>query len=203
MDIAQRLMSGDLDEIITSMSQTDWLTLLLLTLLFMVIQNFITIIPVFLLITLNVTVFGWFSGYVWSWFCSMIGAIFAFFIVRFWLHSWFVSKVNVKWQKKLEMNGFWFVFGARLFPFAPTSIINITAGMSTIRFSHYLYSTMLGNALFYIIMSLAAFGIVSLDLSTSEWLILIVVLTVVAGTGIYIWRRAKQVKGHGVKRDSE
>lgn len=189
-ETARVLLSGNLQEML-NISRENILVYMVLTWMFMAIQNLLTLIPVFLLITLNVSVLGFFSGYMWSLICSIVGALMAFLLVRYWLQRLFIRKVNAKWRDQIETRGFWFVFGARLFPFAPTSLINVAAGMSTIKLSHYMFSTVLGNGIFFFILSLVAYGIVSMDVISLYGIVLTVIIAVTMA-GVYGWYRQRK-----------
>jgi uncharacterized membrane protein YdjX (TVP38/TMEM64 family) len=134
-----------------------------ITLLFMIIQNIFTLIPLILLITINVTFFGFFYGYLWSWFTSIIGSIIVFLIVRYWFQAFLLPKINKQMNEKIEENGFVVVFISRIFPFIPTSFVNIAAGVSSIRFKQFILATLLGNMIYIFALSLIPLGFLSLN----------------------------------------
>jgi uncharacterized membrane protein YdjX (TVP38/TMEM64 family) len=149
-----------------------------ITLLSMIIQNTFTLIPSILLITINVTFFGFFYGYLWSWFTSVFGSIIVFLIVRYWFQDLLFSKVNQKMNKRIEENGFVVVFISRIFPFIPTSIVNLAAGVSSIRFKHFILATLLGNMIYMFALSLIPLGLLSLDFEQFIFVIIAIILVV-------------------------
>jgi uncharacterized membrane protein YdjX (TVP38/TMEM64 family) len=155
------LLSGD-TEALKALSQGNLLLILLLTLLLMTIQNMFTIIPLILLISVNVALFGFAGGYLWSWLVSIAGAVVSFFITRYWFQGFFAKYVHKQWENKIEENGFWFVFFGRVMPFMPTSVVNIAAGISSVRFNKFFYATVLGNFIYFFFLSAISLGILSI-----------------------------------------
>lgn len=147
--------------------------LLMLSLVLMIIQNLFTVIPLILLISINVTMYGFEYGYIWSWFTSIIGALVSFLVVRFWFQEFFITKLNEKMKVKIERNGFAFVFIGRIFPFVPTSLINIAAGVSSIKLKHFLFSTIIGNMIYMFVLALIPLGIMSIKIEYYVYYILI------------------------------
>ncbi|MFC6601848.1 TVP38/TMEM64 family protein [Ectobacillus funiculus] len=115
----------------------------------MIIQNAFTIIPLLGLITINVALFGFFNGFLWSWFTSIIAAIIIFMSVRYCFQDWVLKKINPALVTKVEQAGFMYVIQGRIFPFVPTSLVNIIAGLSSIRFTHFLLGTIIGNFVYF------------------------------------------------------
>src|SRR5690554_846099 len=127
----------------------------------MLIQNTFPVLPLLLLISVNVSLFGITVGYAWSWLISIIGAGFAFMITRYWFQSLFHKYVNDKYKRKIEDHGFWFVFVGRLLPFMPSSLINIAAGGSSVRIGNFLFATAIGNTIYYLVFYLISQGLLS------------------------------------------
>ncbi|MFB6468574.1 TVP38/TMEM64 family protein [Cytobacillus sp. Hz8] len=146
------------------------------TLLLMILQNSFTIVPLILMITIDVTLFGFINGFLWSWITSIVAAILVFFCVRFIFQDWLVKKFKPEQIALVEQKGFVYVFQARVFPFIPTSLTNILAGLSTIRFSHFLLGTILGNFLYFFLLALIPAGIFSSSLNEFEMGIIILLI---------------------------
>lgn len=162
-------------------------------LLFMIIQNSVTIIPLVLLVTVNVIVFGFLLGFVWSYVTSIIGCLLVFIVTRYWLHDVATKRLNDRMKEKIEKNGFVFVFISRIFPILPTSIINIAAAVSTISMKHYLLGTLLGNFIFIFALSLIPLGIMSEE--AEHYIFILLALFIVIGVAVYRRRKKRQQKG--------
>lgn len=137
-----------------------WLLLLVMFGL-MLFQNVVTIIPLVAIVSLNITLFGFIGGFLWSWLTSLAGATVAFAAARYWFQDMVTGKLNPAWIRQIEKNGYLYVFLARLFPFAPSNLINFTAGLSSVPYRHYIAGTALGNFLFQLIVSLLVQGLLS------------------------------------------
>lgn len=167
-------------------------SMLSFTLVIMVIQSAFSIIPLLLVVTINFALFGFVKGYIWSVVTSIIGAVIVFLAVRFLFQDMLMAKVNGSLRQKIESKGFFFVLLLRLFPFMPTSIINIVAGVSSVRFTHYLIATVIGNSFFLFILSLVPLGVLSIEL---EYIILIgsIILLVASIFGVRYLRNKKKI----------
>lgn len=162
MDIFTFVMQGDLNALQLLLNE-NIVSILFITLVMMIIQNSLTIIPLIFLITLNIMVFGFFYGIIWSWITSVIAAVIVFISVRYYFQDLSLKRINKSLKEKIEKNGLLFVFIGRIFPFVPTSIVNIVAGVSSIEFKHFLVATSVGNLLFFSLLGLIPLGIVTLE----------------------------------------
>ena len=134
-------------------------------LLIMIIQNSFTFIPLILIITFNITIFGFFEGFLWSWFISVVAATIIFLIVRYLFANRFFSKISSKQLKKVEEKGFSYILVGRVFPFMPSSLINIIAGLSTISLKKFIAGTAIGNFIYFFMLALVPAGIYSSELN--------------------------------------
>lgn len=146
-DLSALIMEGDIEKL-QQLARGNLWGILTLTFLMMFLQNFITIVPLILLITVNVTLFGFGYGYLWSWLSSVLASSLVFLLTRYWLHNWLMSRVNESVRQRVERNGLLYVLACRLIPVMPSSLINMAAGASSIRFGHFVVGTLIGNCLF-------------------------------------------------------
>ena len=169
--------------------------LLFISLLAMIIQNAFTLIPLILLITLNTTLFGFFNGFIWSWFTSIIAAIVVFYTVRYLLQDWVMRKINKSILAKADQVGLMYVLQARMFPFVPTSAINIIAGISTIHFKPFIIGTMIGNFIYFFVLSLIPLGFLSFN--GDKYILSVIVILSILLFYIYkrLSKRAKRLRG--------
>ncbi|MDF2670459.1 MAG: hypothetical protein K0R67_2765 [Paenibacillus sp.] len=189
-DTVSILIAGD-PEVLKDLSHGSIFILLFFTILLMTIQNMLPIIPLVLLVSVNVSIFGLTTGFIWSWLISIVGAVLSFMIARYWFQSFFNKIVKDKVKQKIKERGFWYVWIGRVLPIMPTSVINIAAGVSTVRFSLFLYATVLGNMIYILILSLISQGLLSMQLEM-QIIIPIAVLVLVAYAIMKVWRK-KQI----------
>jgi uncharacterized membrane protein YdjX (TVP38/TMEM64 family) len=161
-DIVSILISGD-PEALKELSRGSIVMLMLITLMLMMIQNTFPVIPLVLLISVNVSIFGLTTGYLWSWLISIIGAVFSFMITRYWFQAFLEKYVSDKLKLRIEEKGFWYVIIGKLLPFMPSSVVNIAAGVSSVRFSNFIYATIIGNSVYYFILYSISQGLLSIQ----------------------------------------
>jgi uncharacterized membrane protein YdjX (TVP38/TMEM64 family) len=152
--------SGDIENIRLFLKE-ELYTTLFITLLLMSIQNLFTVIPIVGIIVINIALFGFIYGYVWSLATSIAGGLMAFIVYRYWFQSLLIKKVKKSYIDRLEQNGFFFVFLMRVIPFIPSSVINLASGVSSIKLVHFLAATLLGNALYLLLLSFIANGLLA------------------------------------------
>jgi uncharacterized membrane protein YdjX (TVP38/TMEM64 family) len=163
-DLFTTIMDGDIDSIKLLLGDNSAYSYLF-TFIIMLIQNSFTVIPLILVITINIALFGFVKGFLWSWVTSIAGAIFLFLIVRYVFQDGLLKKVSPKLIEKVEQEGFLYVFQARIFPLFPTSLVNLVAGLSTIRFYPFLFGTFFGNFLYFFFLSLIPAGLISKEVN--------------------------------------
>jgi len=161
-DIVTSLFQGDIDEVKLFLERNTGYALLFMALV-MLIQNSLTIFPLILVITINITLFGFINGFLWSWLTSVMASIIVYYGVRYIFQEMIIEKFNKSLIEKVDANGFAYVLQGRLFPFIPTSLINILSGLSTIRVVPFTIATAIGNFLYFFVLALIPAGILSAD----------------------------------------
>lgn len=192
-DFLRLILDGDIDKIRAAFTGNP-VSAFLFMLLVMMIQNSFTVIPLILVITINITLFGVVNGFLWSWFTSVVAAVLVFIGVRFLFKDLLINRFPSRVLEEVQTKGFTYVFQARIFPFVPTSLINILAGLSTVHFRHFFLGTIFGNFLFFIVLSLIPAGILSSTLSEYELgMILFVIITVFIGIRKVYLRKKRSI----------
>lgn len=159
-DLYPLIKTGNID-LITSFLGKNLFYTLFITFIIMIFQNSFTIIPLILVISINITLFDFVYGFLWSWFTSIVSAMIVFMGIRYGFQDFVMKKMNPKMIKKGEDMGLWYVLQGRVIPFIPTSIINISAGLSSIRFKHFFIGTAVGNFIYFFMLSLIPAGLLS------------------------------------------
>ncbi|MCL6571539.1 MAG: VTT domain-containing protein [Bacillus sp. (in: Bacteria)] len=177
-ELINAIWIGD-TETISSFLKENIFFLLLFTLALMLIQNTLSIIPLFLVITVNNTLFGFHFGFMWSWVTSILASVLVFIGIRFGLKDRVRKKFNPSLLNKLEQKGLWYVFQVRIFPFVPSNIINVVSGISSIVFIQFLLGTAIGNAGYFLVLSLVQAGFLAGNWA-QFFLVLIVLISIVS-----------------------
>ena len=121
----------------------------LLSILLMILHSVVYLIPSFLIIGANGTIFGMFWGIIISWIGAMMEGTVSFYLARF-LGEVFVKKIvhsENLWEKVDEINnkhGFKVILMGRLLPFVPLDLLSYLAGLSSMKLVPFLISTGIG-----------------------------------------------------------
>ncbi|MCR1834645.1 TVP38/TMEM64 family protein [Oceanobacillus caeni] len=115
------------------------------------IEAFLPFLPLIVFVLTNAAAYGLFEGFLLSWLGASSGAVVVFIIIR--------QVRNRKWVKKIRKNkqvtavtswvdkhGFGPLFVLLAFPFSPSSIINVVAGLSKISIQQFALAVLLGKS---------------------------------------------------------
>lgn len=117
--------------------------------LLMIFQAIAAPLPAFLITFANASLFGAFWGGLLSWSSAMVGAALCFYIARM-LGREVVEKLTGKTVLK-SVGGFFERYGkhtilvCRLLPFVPFDPVSYAAGLTSLRFRHFMLATGLGQ----------------------------------------------------------
>ncbi|MDU5687379.1 MAG: TVP38/TMEM64 family protein [Kluyvera cryocrescens] len=115
----------------------------------MIFQAIVAPLPAFLITFANASLFGAFWGGLLSWSSAMVGAALCFYIARI-LGRDVVEKLTGKTVLN-GMDGFFERYGkhtilvCRLLPFVPFDPVSYAAGLTSLRFRHFMLATGLGQ----------------------------------------------------------
>lgn len=188
------LLSGDLEEFFIRVDD-QFLPMVIITFILMMIQNIITFIPLILILTVNITFYGFIYGLMWSWLTSIFAATLIFMSVRYFFKDLLEKRISDAIKEKAEKNGFMYVLLVRIFPLVPTNLVNIVSGVSTIKFKDFLLATSIGNFIYLFVLSLVPLGLLSVD---TELMIFLVAFVIFA---IFVYKKYK--KQQALKKESD
>ncbi|CDQ21079.1 TVP38/TMEM64 family protein [Halobacillus karajensis] len=136
--------------------------------LFPLIEALLPILPLVAFVLANAVVYGLFKGFLYSWIGAVIGSLGVFFIIRRLGDKRLFRKITRQKQVKrvtrwVEEHGFGPLFLLICFPFSPSSIINIVAGLSRVSRQQFILAVLLGKAVMiftiaYVGSSIASFA---------------------------------------------
>lgn len=185
-ELSRLILAGDIDGL-QELARDHMVGMLLITLLIMMLQNLVTVVPLVLLVTVNTALFGFLYGFVWSWLSSVIGATVVFCLMRFWLQDVLMRRVNEAIRERIAQNGWLYVLVCRLIPVMPSSLINMAAGVSTIRLFHFVFATLVGNLLFMSALAAVMYGILQ-----AGWEAAVLVIVALAAAGVFYYARRRR-----------
>ncbi len=128
------------------------------SLLLTILEALIPIIPLFAIVMANAAAFGLWIGFLISWFGASAGSLLVFWITRKigqryfskFLDRYEIIKTMIVW---IENHGFGPLFLTFCFPFAPSAVINIVAGLSRMTFRQYALAVVSGKMVMIFTMS--------------------------------------------------
>ncbi|MBJ8031881.1 TVP38/TMEM64 family protein [Bacillus cereus group sp. N21] len=122
------------------------------------IEALIPALPLILFVMANAVAFGFWLGFLYSWLGSVLGALIVFSVIRRFGRSRFFSFVNKhpkvrKAMGWIERKGFAPIFILFCFPFTPSALINVVAGLSRISRRQFVLALALGKLVMILILS--------------------------------------------------
>jgi len=115
------------------------------------IEAFLPFLPLFVFVIANAAAYGLLEGFLLSWAGASTGAFLVFLIIRWLGNKPLFKKVRQNKQVKkitswLERHGFGPLFLLLCFPFSPSAVINVVAGLSKISMQQFALAVVLGKA---------------------------------------------------------
>ena len=147
--------------------------------LFPFIESFLPFLPLFVFVFANASAYGLLYGFIISWAGTTAGSYAVFLLIRkygrnrilrFLTRSVRVQKL-IKW---VERNGFGPLFLFICFPFTPSALVNLVAGLSDIKKTHYLFTLMAGKFIMIFIVSFVGHDLKALLTQPTRMAIVIV-----------------------------
>jgi len=125
------------------------------------IEAFLPFLPLFVFVFANGAAYGLLKGFLYSWIGTSVGSIFVFLVIRKLGNKRLFKAIRKNKQVHkvtawLERHGFGPLFLLLCFPFSPSSVINVVAGLSKIRTQQFILAVLLGKSV--MIFSLAYIG---------------------------------------------
>ncbi|WP_181349189.1 TVP38/TMEM64 family protein [Thalassobacillus sp. CUG 92003] len=115
------------------------------------LEAFLPILPLIVFVIANSVAYGLWKGFFYSWIGAVLGAMIVFLIIRRLGQKRFFRFVSRHKQVKkimvwVEEHGFGPLFLLMCFPFSPSSIINIVAGLSGVSRQQFFLAVLLGKS---------------------------------------------------------
>lgn len=125
------------------------------------IEAFLPFLPLVVFVFANAAAYGLLKGFLYSWIGSSLGSILVFLIIRRLGNRRIFQRIRKNKQVHkvtawLERHGFGPLFILLCFPFSPSSIINVVAGLSKVSTQQFSLAVILGKSV--MIFSLAYIG---------------------------------------------
>jgi len=157
------------------------------------VEAFFPVLPLIAIVTGNAAAFGLWKGFLLTWLGACTGSILTFWLIRkisgTRFHHFLIKyKMIAAASHWFENHGFSVLFLLRCFPFSPSSLINVLAGLSTLPLHTYFWATVLGKAVMIFVLSFI--GADLLDLLKEPWKFIPIILLILS-----LWFIGKKVEG--------
>lgn len=145
------------------------------------IEAFLPFLPLFLFVMANANAFGLWLGFLYSWIGACLGALLLFLLIRRYGQKRVLSflpkhpKVR-KLMDWVDRHGFGPLFLLLCFPFTPSAVVNIVAGLSKISIVQYMLAVCIGKMVMIFIISFIGYDIHSLITQPYRSVIILVVI---------------------------
>lgn len=156
------------------------------------LEAFLPFLPLVVFVFANATAFGLWWGFLFSWAGAVAGAFLVFMIIRRYGQMRFFRFLQRHKQVKrlmdwVDNHGFGPLFLLLCFPFTPSAIVNIVAGLSKVSPIQYGLAVIAGKMVMIFMISFVGYDIVSLIHKP--------VRTVIVGVIIFIlWFVGKRIE---------
>ncbi|WP_040204483.1 TVP38/TMEM64 family protein [Neobacillus jeddahensis] len=135
--------------------------------LLIIIEAFLPFLPLFVFVMANANAFGLWLGFLYSWLGACTGAFLVFFLIRAYgqkrLLAFFPKHPKVrKLMDWVDRHGFGPLFLLLCFPFTPSALVNIVAGLSKISLAQYMLAVCIGKMVMIFTISFIGYDLHSL-----------------------------------------
>jgi uncharacterized membrane protein YdjX (TVP38/TMEM64 family) len=149
--------------------------------LLIIVEAFLPFLPLFIFVMANANAFGLWLGFMYSWLGACIGAMLVFFLIRKYgqkrLLSFLPNHPKVrKLMDWVERHGFGPLFLLICFPFTPSAVVNIVAGLSRITFAQYMLAVCIGKMVMIFTISFIGYDLHSLITKPLRTVIVLLVI---------------------------
>lgn len=158
------------------------------------LEAFLPFLPLFVFVVANASAYGLWFGFLLSWAGTVAGGYLVFLVVRNYGQARFLNFMtrHERIQKLIlwvERNGFGPLFLLLCFPFTPSSVVNVVAGLSNIKKKYYLLTLMAGKFVMILIVSFVGYDLQALITQPIRTAIVVAVIAVLYILGKYFEKR--------------
>lgn len=161
------------------------------------IEAFLPFLPLIVFVLANAAAYGLLEGFLVSWLGASIGAITVFFIVRKLSNKKWIRKVRHKKQVRVvtswvERRGFGPIFLLLVFPFSPSAVINVVAGLSKVDMKQFALAVLLGKSVMIFSISYVGSSIMEFAENPIKTIVVIIVVILFWMLGKLVEQRIQQ-----------
>ncbi|MCH6265248.1 MULTISPECIES: TVP38/TMEM64 family protein [Neobacillus] len=175
-----------------------------------ILEAFLPFLPLFLFVMANASAFGLWLGFLYSWLGACIGALLVFSFIRKYGQKRLLAflprhqKVR-RLMDWVERHGFGPLFLLLCFPFTPSAVVNIVAGLSKLSFAQYMLAVCIGKMVMIFTISFIGYDIRSLVTQPFRTIIVFIIIFILwfAGRRIEARLNKHEKNGHVEEKHQE
>ncbi len=161
------------------------------------IEAFLPFLPLFVFVVANSLAYGLLKGFIYSWIGSVLGSITVFLIIRNLGNKPLFIKIRknksvLKITDWVEEHGFGPLFILLCFPFSPSSVINVVAGISRVNKLQFFLAVILGKSIMIFSMAYIGSSIGEFAKSPIRTIIILISIALFWSFGKYLENKMKQ-----------
>ncbi|MBM7659841.1 putative membrane protein YdjX (TVP38/TMEM64 family) [Bacillus mesophilus] len=131
------------------------------------LEAILPFLPLFAFVVANAAAFGLWLGFLYSWIGTSLGSIIVFLVIRKLGQKRFFQFLSRNKQVEkltgwVERHGFGPLFLLICFPFSPSAVINVVAGLSRVSIPQFILAVLSGKMVMVFIISFIGYDIKSL-----------------------------------------
>ena len=158
------------------------------------LEAFLPFLPLVVFIVANVTAYGLFLGFLLTWVGSVAGSYAVFLVIRKYGRARVLNFItrHERIQKLIlwvERNGFGPLFLFICFPFTPSALVNIVAGLSNMKKHTYFWTLTLGKLIMIFVVSFIGSDIKALITQPIRTAIVIILIAILWYVGKRVEKR--------------
>lgn len=156
------------------------------------LEAFLPFLPLFVFVFANASAYGLWIGFLLSWAGTVVGSYLVFLLVRKYGRARFLRFMtkHERVQKLIhwvETHGFAPLFLLLCFPFTPSALVNLVAGLSNMKKNSYLWTLLAGKFVMILTISFIGYDIKALITQPIR-------TAIVIGVIILLWFIGKQIE---------
>ncbi|WP_339251303.1 TVP38/TMEM64 family protein [Sporosarcina sp. FSL W8-0480] len=172
----------------------------LIGLLLPFIESFLPFLPLFVFVIANTVAYGIWYGFILSWAGTVVGSYVVFLIIRKYGRNRFLRFLTkhervqrlIGW---VERNGFGPLFILLCFPFTPSALVNLVAGLSNMKKKSYLAVLLAGKFVMIFTIGFIGYDLKALLTQPIRTAIVVGIIVLLWAVGKYFEKRLdKRVK---------
>ena len=156
------------------------------------LEAFLPFLPLVVFVFANASAYGLWQGFLLSWAGTAVGSYAVFLLVRKYGRARFLGFMTrhervLKLIHWVETHGFGPLFLLLCFPFTPSALVNLVAGLSNIKKKNYLFTLLAGKFVMILTISFIGYDIRALVTQPIR-------TAIVAAVILLLWLIGKQVE---------